>query len=157
MITTLLISPDITICTKLRLSIIRNRCSGGIWRGVRGGDLTFKVDSSSRAPNGSGGWFNETPIIRDVWWDSYIDKYNLWFEFANLHRLPGIWFQCPSSLFKTLTSGSVEQTHSRCIASCEALYRGDSRCAEERWIQMWLVRRKTPQTLAVVRVPISFQ
>jgi hypothetical protein len=52
-----------------------------------GGDRTYEVDSLHIGLHNGiwSGWFSETPIIpMSWWWDSYIDKYTLWHEYASL-------------------------------------------------------------------------
>jgi hypothetical protein len=120
----------------------------------RGGDLTYKVDSLHVGLHNGiwAGWFNETPIIPLTWWwDSYVDKYNLWFEFAYLHRFTEkMNFNVHHLMFKTLTSGYVEPTHQQVYCFVRSIYYGEH-CAlwlkndEFKW---WMVSEgKVPQTL----------
>jgi hypothetical protein len=120
----------------------------------RGGDLTFKVDSQHVGLHNGiwAGWFNETPIIPLTWWwDNYVDKYNLWFEFKNLHRFTEqMNFNVNHLVFKTLASGYVEQTHEQVYCFVRSIYYGEH-CAlwlkndEYKW---WMVNEgKVPQVL----------
>jgi hypothetical protein len=55
----------------------------------RGGERTWRVDSLHVGLHNGiwAGWFSETPIIPlSWWWDSYIDKHDLWSEYAILSR-----------------------------------------------------------------------
>ena len=77
----------------------------------RGGDLTYKVDSQHVGLH-NGIWvglFNETPVIpMSWWWDSYIDQYNLWFEYKNLTRFAErIDFDVKNLKFQTLRTGYI--------------------------------------------------
>jgi len=58
----------------------------------RGGDRTHLVDSMNVGLHNGiwAGFFNETPVIPlSWWWDSYIDKHDLWYEYANLSDFAG--------------------------------------------------------------------
>lgn len=78
----------------------------------RGGDLTYKLDSLHVGLHNGiwAGLFNETPIIpMSWWWDSYIDKYDLWYEYKNLTRFAeNIDFNAKNLRFRTLTAGSTK-------------------------------------------------
>lgn len=92
----------------------------------RGGDLTYKADSQHVGLHNGiwSGWFSETPIIpMSWWWDSYIDRYNLWHQYASLSRFAeSMDFDVKHLAFKTLAAGRLaakptEQASSmvRCI------------------------------------------
>jgi hypothetical protein len=78
----------------------------------RGGDRTFKADSQHVGLHNGiwAGWFCETPIIpMSWWWDSYIDPYNLWLEYAHLsHFADSVEINAKHLVFQTLESGHLE-------------------------------------------------
>ena len=96
----------------------------------RGGDRTYKVD-----PNHVGlhngiwsGWFSETPVIPlSWWWDSYIDRYDLWNEFAVLTKFADSTdLDIRHLVFKTLPPGLLRDapgTQVACMVRC--MYTGD--------------------------------
>jgi hypothetical protein len=75
----------------------------------RGGDLTYKADSQHVGLHNGiwSGWFSETPIIpMSWWWDSYIDRYNLWSQYASVSRFAeSMNFDVKHLAFKTLVVG----------------------------------------------------
>ncbi|MCX7984828.1 MAG: cellulase family glycosylhydrolase [Bacteroidetes bacterium] len=103
----------------------------------RGGELTYKLDSLHVGLHNGiwAGFFNETPIIpMSWWWDSYIDKYDLWHEYNNLTRFAQfIDFNSKNLRFITLTAGYERAKPSEQV-SCfvRALYFGTN-CA--LWIK----------------------
>jgi hypothetical protein len=77
----------------------------------RGGERTYEIDSLHIGLHNGiwSGWFGETPIIpMSWWWDNYIDKYDLWSEYASLSRFAErMSFDVKHLVFKTLTAGHL--------------------------------------------------
>lgn len=75
----------------------------------RSGDRTYKADSQHVGLHNGiwSGWFSETPIIpMSWWWDSYIDRYDLWSQYASLSRFAeSMNFDVKHLAFKTLVVG----------------------------------------------------
>lgn len=99
----------------------------------RGGDLTYKADSQHVGLHNGiwSGWFNETPIIPlSWWWDSYIDKHDLWHEYASLSRFASSMdFNEKHLVFKTLAAGYLDadpKEQVSCMVRCT--YNGEQ-CA----------------------------
>ncbi len=99
----------------------------------RGGDKTFQVDSQFVGLHNGlwAGWFSETPVVpMSWWWDSYIDRYNLWREYESLSRFAGAMeFSSRHLTFATLPAeggGEGPSESPRCMARC--IYSGDQ-CA----------------------------
>ena len=99
----------------------------------RGGDRTFKVDSQHVGLHNGiwSGWFSETPIMPlSWWWDNYIDRHDLWREYASLSRFAeSMDFNAKHLVFKTLPAGHREADPQRqvpCMVRC--IYSAD-RCA----------------------------
>ena len=99
----------------------------------RGGDRTFRADSQHVGLHNGiwSGWFSETPVApMSWWWDSYIDKYNIWGEYTSLSRFANSFDGMGHHLvFKTLDAGvingqSTEQAP--CLVRC--IY-SDGQCA----------------------------
>jgi hypothetical protein len=91
----------------------------------RSGERTYQVDSQHVGLHNGiwSGWFNETPIIPlSWWWDNYIDKYNLWREYANLSRFAEkMNFNVKHLVFKTLTAGYLKakpEVQAMCMVRC---------------------------------------
>lgn len=91
----------------------------------RSGERTYQVDSQHVGLHNGiwSGWFNETPIIPlSWWWDNYIDKYNLWREYANLSRFAEkMNFNVKHLVFKTLTAGYLKanpEVQVPCMVRC---------------------------------------
>jgi hypothetical protein len=99
----------------------------------RGGDRTFKVDSQHVGLHNGiwSGWFSETPVIPlSWWWDNYIDRHDLWRQYANLSRFAeSMDFNAKHLVFKTLPARHREadpQKQVPCMVRC--IYSAD-RCA----------------------------
>ncbi|MBN1577751.1 MAG: cellulase family glycosylhydrolase [Chitinispirillaceae bacterium] len=79
----------------------------------RGGELTAASDPEHIGLHNGiwAGLFGETPLLpMSWWWDSYIDKLDLWPQFVNLSRFAdSLDFNAKPLVFKTLTSGFQEQ------------------------------------------------
>ena len=91
----------------------------------RGGQLTYKEDPDHIGLHNGiwAGWFGETPVIPlSWWWDSYIDKYNLWTEYSSLSRFADkINLNESRLIFKNLVSGNLTSQPSRqvpCMVRC---------------------------------------
>jgi hypothetical protein len=91
----------------------------------RSGERTFKLDSLHVGIHNAvwSGWFSETPISPlSWWWDSYIDKYNIWNEYAFLSRFTErIDLNADHLVFKTLPAGSIKsdpQTQALSMVRC---------------------------------------
>ncbi len=96
----------------------------------RGGDRTFKADSQHIGLHNGiwAGWFSETPIIpMSWWWDSYIDRYDLWWEYASLSRFANAFDGALTHLeFKTLDAGLLKDKANEqapCLVRC--IYGGE--------------------------------
>ena len=78
----------------------------------RGGELTYKEDPHHIGLHNGiwAGWFSETPVIPlSWWWDSYIDRYNIWGEYAGLSRFAGAMnFNVKNLIFKNLIPGNLK-------------------------------------------------
>lgn len=87
----------------------------------RGGERTYKVDPQNVGLHNGiwSGWFNETPIIPlSWWWDSYIDRHDLWREYAILSRFAdSMNFNVKHLVFKTLTPGYSEANPTEQVVS----------------------------------------
>lgn len=116
----------------------------------RSGEMTYKHDSAHVGfHNGLwAGLFNETPILpMSWWWDSYIDRYNLWYQFEYLVRfMKEIDFNQKYLLFKTLPPPTLRNDSSQqVLCFTRALYFGEH-CAlwmrndDYKW---WLVNEGT--------------
>lgn len=99
----------------------------------RGGDRTIKADSQHIGLHNGiwAGWFSETPIIpMSWWWESYIDQYNLWWEYASLSRFANSMDGMGKHLvFKTLDAGLLKgktDEQAPCLVRC--IYFGEQ-CA----------------------------
>jgi hypothetical protein len=91
----------------------------------RGGDRTYSVDPKHIGLHNGiwSGWFNETPVIpMSWWWDSYIDKYDLWTEYLNLSRFAdSIDISAPHLAFATLEAGTLNAdpgNQAPCLVRC---------------------------------------
>ncbi|MBN1309561.1 MAG: cellulase family glycosylhydrolase [Chitinispirillaceae bacterium] len=87
----------------------------------RGAELTAAFDPGHIGLHNGiwAGFFSETPMLpMSWWWDSYIDKLDLWHHFAALSRFAdSLDFNAKPLAFTRLTSGFQEQ-HPRSRASC---------------------------------------
>ena len=96
----------------------------------RGGDRTFLVDPQHVGLHNGlwSGWFSETPIIPlSWWWDSYVDRHNLWTEYATLSKFATLLnFDVNHIIFKTLMAGNLTispEVQATCVVRC--IYAGD--------------------------------
>ena len=99
----------------------------------RGGERTFQVDSQYVGLHNGiwSGWFSETPVVpMSWWWDSYIDRHDLWREYASLSKFARLMdFNSNHLVFMTLPSGNqaVDATQGpQCMVRC--IYAG-AECA----------------------------
>jgi len=91
----------------------------------RGGDRTYRLDPHAIGLHNGiwAGLFSETPVIpMSWWWDSYIDKYDLWKEYASLSRFAdSISFNAKHLVFKTLKAGNLDTLPAQqapCLVRC---------------------------------------
>jgi hypothetical protein len=97
----------------------------------RGGDRTYAIDPQHIGLHNGiwAGFFSLTPVIPlSWWWDNYIDKYDLWFEYNYLADFSSrIDFSNPKIEFKELQSGfliSDNNHQAPCLVNC--IYFGDN-------------------------------
>jgi hypothetical protein len=80
----------------------------------RGGERTYRVDSNHVGLHNGiwSGWFSETPIVPlSWWWDEYIDRHDLWREYANLSRFAQLMDVNPDHfVFSSLPAGQPESS-----------------------------------------------
>jgi hypothetical protein len=91
----------------------------------RGGERTWRVDSLHVGLHNGiwSGWFSETPIIPlSWWWDSYIDKHNIWSEYAILSRFASaMHVDWKRLVFTSLPPGDLPAgpgMHTSCMVRC---------------------------------------
>lgn len=125
----------------------------------RGGDRTYKVDSQFVGLHNGiwSGWFSETPVVpMSWWWDSYIDRYDLWREYKALAQFGRLMnFNSDHLAFATVPSGDRQENspdQPRCMVRC--IYSGNE-CAlwfkNDQYQWAMISEGEKPDTIAAFR------
>lgn len=90
----------------------------------RGGDVTYKFDPQHIGLHNGiwAGLFSETPVLPlSWWWDNYIDKYNLWYEYEYLSKFAEQIELNEKVKFSELSSGFLINNETQqvpCLVRC---------------------------------------